>query len=347
MKKLKVLVLMHQELMPPATTEGLSAEEIHPWKMEYDVLWALQELGHETLPLGVKDELLPVRQAIEDWKPHVAFNLMTHFHGVGVYDAHLVSYLELLKTAYTGCNPRGMLVAGDKALSKQILNWHRIQVPGHQVFRRGDRFRINANLKRLRFPLIVKSAVEHASQGIAQASVVQDFGKLEERVAFIHRTIGTEAIAEEFIEGREITVGVLGNRRLQVFPPWEMTFNNLPEGAANIATSKVKWDLKYQKKVGLKTEMAKGLPENLERRIPRLARRIYRALRLSGYARIDFRLTKEGQLFVLEANPNPDLSFGEDFAEAAESQGLAYPKLVQTLLNLGRRYQPAWKEAGT
>jgi D-alanine-D-alanine ligase len=293
-------------------------------------------------PIGLGTELVPIREAIADFKPHIAFNLLVHFQEIGYYDAHVISYLELAHLAYTGCNPRGLLIASDKALSKKVLAWHRVPVPAFAVFRRGRRVR---RPKRLEFPLFVKSVNEHASQGIAQASIVNDDASLAERVEFIHRSIGTDAIAESYIEGRELTVGVIGNQRLVACPVWEMTFESLPAGSEPIATSRVKWDHDYQAKIGLKTGPAKDLPEDVASGIQRMAKRIFRALGLSGYARVDLRMDEAGQVYVLEANPNPDITFGEDFAEAAEKAGLDYPALIQRILNLGLRYAPAWKES--
>jgi len=342
MRKLRVLLLMHHDLVPPDSIEGLSDAEIHPWKMEFDVRDGLRMLDHEVLPLGVEDELLPIRRAIDEFKPHIAFNLLMRFHGVGIYDAHVVSYLELLKTAYTGCNPRGLLLASDKALSKQVLAFHRIRTPRFGFFRRGGRI---GSTRRLRWPLIVKSTIEHASTGISQASIVHDAASLAERVQFVHERVGTDAIAEEYIAGREFTVGVLGNHRLQAFPVWELRFTKLPEGTEPIATASVKWNLKYQEKLGVVSGPAEGLDEKQQARIRHEAKRTYKALGMTGYGRIDMRMDDEGRVYVLEANPNPDLCFGEDFAEGAERVGLKYEPLLQRILNLGLRHRPAWKDS--
>lgn len=341
MKKRRILVLMHADLVPPASLEGLPESEINRWKMEYDVLATLEQLGHEVRALGVEDELRPIREAIATFQPHLCFNLLLHFHDAGVYDSAIVSWLELLKQPYTGCNARGLLLAGDKGLSKKVMAYHRIRVPRFVQFPLGRRPRKLP--ARLRFPLFVKSSVEHASTGISQASIVRDEAHLYERVDFVHRHVGTGAIAEEYIEGRELTIGVLGNQRLTAFPVWEMTFGSLPDGAPNIATSRVKWDKEYQKQVDLKTGLAKDLPDGAEAAITKTAKRIYRALDLSGYARIDMRMDDEGQVWVLEANPNPDLCFGEDFAESAELAGLGYGALLQRIVGLGESYVPAWK----
>lgn len=341
MKRLRVLAMMHAELVPPESLEGLDPQEINRWKMEYDVLAALGSLGHEVLTVPVEDELKPVRVAIRDFKPHVVFNLLMHFHDAGIYDSAVVSWLELLKQPYTGCNPRGLLVANDKALSKKVLTYHRVRVPRFFSVPIG---RSAPKLpKGLSFPLFVKSRSEHASTGISQASIVRDVKQLEERVEFIHRNVGTGALCEEFVEGRELTIGVMGNKRLETGPVWEVFMEKLPEGAPNIYTSRVKWNRAYQEQIGLRTGPAKELDDALAAKIDRAARRIYRALGLSGFARIDMRMDAEGRVWILEANPNPDLCFGEDFAETFERIGYSYDALIQKILNLGIRYDAPWR----
>lgn len=339
MKRQRIQILMHEHLVPPDDASAKNREGA-PWMTEFDVVTTLRELGHEVEVLPVADELPPIRRALEAFQPDVAFNLLTFFHNVATYDAYVVSFLELLKVAYTGANPRGIMLCGDKALSKKVMSYHRIPVPRFAVFRWGKKAKKPA---RLSFPLIVKSTVEHASAGISQASIVHDDGALAERVEFVHRNLGTDAIAEQFIPGRELTVSVMGNDRLTAFPVWEMTFENLPEGNARIATAKVKWDLEYQKKVGVLIGPAQ-LTDAEAARIQKLAKRVYKALDLTGFARIDLRLADDGQVFVLEANPNPQIARGEEFAEAAKFTGLDYPSLLQRIVSLGIRYQPEWKD---
>ena len=215
MKRLRVLVLMHPDLVPPESLEGHSEKEIFEWKTEYDVVSTLRTAGHDVKPLGVQDELKPIRYQIENWKPHVVFNLLEQFHGETAYDQNVASFLELMRVPYTGCNPRGLMLARGKALAKKLLHYHRIPTPAFAVFPKGRKIRRPA---RLGFPLIVKSISEDASRGIAQASLVDSDEKLAERVTFVHEKIATDAIAEQYIEGRELYVGVLGNERLRCLP---------------------------------------------------------------------------------------------------------------------------------
>ncbi len=341
MRKLRILVLMHDVLVPPPGADRLPADETWTYQMELEVTRTLRLLGHEVRELGVADELRPIRDTIAEWKPHVAFNILTDFHGAVTYEAHVVSYLELLKQPYTGCNPRGITLAGDKALSKQVLAWHRIPCPAFAVF--PLRSRRKHLPRRMTFPAIVKSAVYHGSAGISQASVVHDDGELRERVDFLHRTLQTDVVVEQFVEGREFTVAVLGNERLEVLPVWELWFDKLPEGNEAIATSRVKWDERYAKKIGLATGRARDLGAEVEERIASIARRTYRALHLSGYARIDLRMDGEGRVYVIEANVNPDLSPGEDVPASAQAAGMDYGALLQRIVGLGLGYKPAWK----
>jgi D-alanine-D-alanine ligase len=328
-KKLRVLVLMHPDHVPPDSLDGLTPQEALALKAEYDIVQCLRGLGHEPRALGVQDEFLPIRDAVEEFKPHVVFNLLEEFHHNVLFDQNVVSLLELLRVPYTGCNPRGLILARSKSLSKKLLAYHRIPVPDFLVIPRGYRTR---RPKKLEFPLIVKSLMEHASYGISQASKVEDDERLAERVTFVHESIGTDAIAERFIEGREIYVGVLGNDRLVALPPLELVFENMPANAALIATAKVKHDLAYQAKRGIALQAAQGLEPEVMERMERLAKRIYRTLELDGYARIDFRLGNDNVPYFLDANPNPDISDGEELASAAALVGMSYGDLISRIL---------------
>ncbi len=343
MRRLRVLVLMHSEFVPPDSMSGYTAQQIHEWKTEYDVVSTLRSAGHEVQPLGVAEELKPVREAIEGFKPHVAFHLLEKYHGEVIYDQNVASYLELMQIPYTGCNPRGLLLARGKDLSKTLAHYRRIPVPAFAVFPMGRKVKRPA---RLALPLIVKSLSEDGSRGIAQASVVHTDEKLAERVVFVHEQLGTAAIAEQYIEGREIYVGVLGNTRLRVLPVWELQFGNIAQGALPIATEKVKHDLKYQKRAGILHGPAEDLTPEVRSRIHRLAKRVYRILELDGYARIDFRLSSDGIPYFLEANPNPEIAKSEEFATAAQHDGLAYPALLQRILALGMSRASAGVPAG-
>jgi D-alanine-D-alanine ligase len=344
MRRLRILVLMDPLLIPPESTEGYTEQQINEWKTEYDVVTTLRAAGHEVRPLGVYDELKLIRDEIEGWKPHVVFTLLEQFHGQVIYDQNVASYLELMRTPYTGCKPSGLVLARGKDLSKTLVHSHRIAVPAFAVFPIGRRVR---RPPRLAMPLIVKSVSADASVGISQASVVHTDEKLAERVAFIHQRIGTAAIAEQYIEGRELYVGVLGNDRLRVLPVWELQFSKMAEGAWHIATEKVKHDPDYQERRGIVQGPAEDLSPDLYARIQRTAKRIYRTLELDGYARIDFRLAADGTLYFLEANPNPEIAESQEFATAALHDGLSYSELLQRIVALGMQRAAAAAAAVT
>jgi D-alanine-D-alanine ligase len=336
MKRLRVLAMVHEELVPPEDPGDGDVVDV-PWKVEYDIVSTLRDMGHEVRVLGVGRELRVIREAVEELRPHIAFNLLESFHDISLFDSNVVAYLELLRVAYTGCNPRGLLLSRDKSLSKKILAYHRIACPNSIVFPRGRRPRLP---KRLRFPLIVKAVAEDASAGISQASVVESEDKVRERVAFIHESVGAAAIAEEYIEGRELYVGVLGNRRLQVLPVWELQAARLPSDGRLIATERVKFSRKHQEKYGITWGPAEVLDAGVATKVQQLAKRVFRALELTGYARIDFRLDGEGRPWVLEANANPDLGYGAELAESAHVAGLDFEALLSRILALGL----AWRQ---
>lgn len=340
MKKLRALVVVHQSLVPPETLEGYTEKEIDEWRTEYDVTSTLRKRGHEVRCVGVLDSLTEMRTAIAEWRPDIVFNLLEEFDGIVTYDQHVVAFLELMRQPYTGCNPRGLLLSRDKSLCKQLLAYHRIPTPQFTVFPRGTKFRTPRKLK---FPLFVKSTVEDASLGIAQASVVDDPARLKERIEFVHEQVRSDALVEEFIEGRELYVGVMGNERLTRLPVWEMFFGSMPDSLAAIATRKVKWDKRYQSRYGITTREASDLPPAVLARLDKLSRRIYRALGLSGYARMDFRVAPDGTMYVLEANANPNLEAEEDFAKSASAAGIEYVELLEKIMALGLSYRAEWR----
>lgn len=335
-KKLRVLILTHPDLIPPKCTKNHDLETA-PWRCEYDVAFALRRMGHEVLTQGVLDDPAVIREVIGQWRPQIAFNLLEEFAGEGLFDQNVVSYLEMLRIPYTGCNPRGLMLARNKAVAKKLLSYHGILTPQFRVFPRRQPI---SRPKNFEFPIIVKSLIEEASLGIAQSSIVHNEESLVERVRFIHENIRTDAIAEAYIEGREFYVGVLGNRKIDAFPVWELQFRNAPDQLVKIATRRVKFDPEYQKKYGIVSGKARGLNEAQEQKIQQMCKDAYGVLGLNGYARMDLRLSDSGEVFLIEANPNPHLGREEDFAQSAKQQGVDYSELLAQILRLGMRWQP-------
>jgi D-alanine-D-alanine ligase len=339
MKNLRVLVICRPDQLPPDSLEGLSEKEVYACKTEWDVFTTLRESGHEVQGLGVQFDLTPLREAVETWKPDIVFNLLDQFHGDTLYCQHVASFLELLKVPYTGCGPRGQMLSQGKDLSKKLMKYHNIPTPAFAVVPMGRKVK---RPKRLKFPLIVKSVTEDASAGISQASVVDSDEKLEERVAFIHDRLGTAAIIEQYIDGREIYVGVIGNDRLTALPIWELKFTALAAGSLPIATEHVKHNVEYQKKRGVVDGPADDLSPALTTKIREMVKRCCRVLDLDGYARIDLRLDAHGTPYFIEANPNPEIASSEELAQSALHDGIAYAELLNRILSLG--LQRAGKE---
>ncbi len=330
-----MLVLTYHDHVPPGHVRGADLEKAQ-WKLEYEVIHTLEDMNQEVRVLGVNEDLAVIPKAIADFKPHIAFNLLDEFQGKAALDHNVISYLELLGLPYTGCNARGLILSRDKALTKKLLAYHKIQVPEFMVFPQSRKVRLPASMA---YPLFVKSLIEDGSQGISQSCIVYDEKHLEERVSFIHQNVGTDAIVETYIEGRELYVGVVGNSRLEVLPVWELFFNKTPDEVHRIATARVKWNPTYRKKYGIKTGEAKGLDSTLEQKIQEICREAYRINGISGYARMDLRLTKDNQVYFIEANPNPHIGKDEELAESARASGKSYEELLWKILRLGLNWE--------
>lgn len=333
---MNILALVHAHLVPPDNLKGLSEQDILPFKAEHDVTSTLRELGHDVTVVGLGADLSVIQTAMGAVKPDVVFNLIESFNNFRHFDQHVVAYLECLGLPYTGCNPRGLTLARDKALTKKILSHHHIRVPASRVFEYGKPVRLT---KLPPMPLLVKSASDDGSIGISQASVVTTEEQLLERVRLIHEASKTHALAEQYIEGRELYVGVIGNASPKSLPVWELNLSQLPEAAPRIVTSRIKMDVAYQKKYNI-TSAPADLPADVQQRIRKIALRAYRALCLSGYARLDMRMTPSGDVYVLEANPNPQIARDEDFAASAAADGVDYPSLLKRIVSLGTSYEP-------
>ena len=337
MKILRVMMLTHAYMIPPDDLKNRDDPRIESCRTEFDVREALLKLGHEVIIVGLNDDITPVRETIEQWKPDIVFNLMEAFAENGALAYYVVSYLDMLKVPYTGCNPRGLLLASDKAISKQLLTYHRIRVPKFYTIACDKKINMS-HLAKLPYPMIVKSAIEQGSIGIAQSSYVTTPEELRDRAEQLFSMLDGDAIAEQYIEGRELYVTVMGNKRLQVFPTRELVFNNIDDNMRRIATYNVKWNEKYRDRWGIEYQFARNLPTQVNDNLPKLAKRIYRILDISSYARLDLRLTDDGKIYVLEANPNAAIARDDDVAWAAEKAGLPYEKLIQRILSLGLNF---------
>jgi D-alanine-D-alanine ligase len=331
-KKLKVLVLFDGS-GPTTIDQDFSKEmKTEDWKTEANVMAALGALGHIAEHLAIYDDFDLLRQKLEKFAPDVLFNLADHFKNNPGFDQNIVSLLEMQGVPFTGCGATGLTLCKHKGISKNILGYHHIHVPNFVVIPRGQRL---GRPKRLKFPIVVKPVKDEASYGISRASFVETDEQFRERVAFIHEKHDSDVIAEEYIEGRELYVSLMGNTRLNVFPIRELVFREVPPNEPKIATYKAKWDEEYRKRWGLQYQFAEDLNPALSAHIEQTCKRIYRLLTIDGYARLDLRLTADNKLYFIEANPNPHLAEDEDFALSAGKAGLPYPQLIDRIIRHG------------
>ncbi|HEX7024820.1 MAG TPA: ATP-grasp domain-containing protein [Gemmatimonadales bacterium] len=327
----------HQRQM----NEELTSETEHEPDMEYQVAHALQEGGHEVLLIGISKDPREVLDRCAEWKPDLVVNCAESFHGDSRLDHLFPALLEAGGYRYTGSPPLGLQVSRDKAMSKKILAYHGIKVPGFATWRPNEAV---TEAPPLKFPLIVKPLSADASEGIAQASVVENLAELTDRVAFVHGRFEQPAIAEEFITGRELYVSMVGNdARLEILPITELVFDkekNPPE--ERFATQSAKWDEVYRARKGIRNVFARPISAAAREEIERICRTAFHALWLRDYARIDIRLTESDEVWVLEANANPFISHGHEIANAAEKAGMPYPQFIQRLVDEAMaRYEPA------
>lgn len=304
----------------------------HEADMEYQVAQALVDNGHDVLLLGVRDDLHDTSARLADWKPELVFNATEAFENNAELDYLIPAMLESQGHRYTGAPPLSLLVTRNKAMSKKILAYHGIKVPGFRTYRRGE---TPAAEVPLRFPLIVKPMGLDGSEGIAQASIVHDVPALAARVAFLHDQLGKPVIAEEYIEGRELYATMVGNGdQVQILPPVELVFAaDAQRPEARISTRRAKWDTAYRRRHGIKTVYARRMSKVAIEHLAEVCRASFRALWLRDYARIDVRLAPDGEVWFIEANANPYLSFGHNSAEAAHKAGMNYEAFIQRIVD--------------
>jgi D-alanine-D-alanine ligase len=299
---------------------------------EYDVVSTLKNLNNDVMLLGLYDKTEPIFKSITQWRPDIVFNLMEEFNAKASLDHSVVSFLEMNQIPYTGCNPQGLILARNKGLSKKILNYHGINTPRFEVFPVKGPF--EAPMEKLKYPIIVKCLREEGSLGLSQSSIVYNRSKLLERVKFIHKKFKADAIAEEFISGREFYLGILGNEEPTILPTWELVIKNSKNPEMEFYSDKAKFDLNYRQKKGVTTKKA-DLPIHIEEEIKKIGIKTYSSLQLNGYARIDFRMDLNNKIYVLEANPNPNIASDDEFALSAQFNGLDYPNLLKKIIKLG------------
>ena len=302
---------------------------------EYDpvvpqVARTLRRLGHRVSILGVHGDVNRLIAGLKRRRPDLVFNLMEMFGDNVFGDIPVTGLLDLLGLRYTGSGPGELYLSQDKGLTKKLLAFEDILYPRFAVFSRDTAFETGGNL---RMPLFVKPLRSDASLGIGGKSLVHDGVALMERVTAIRKELNDSALAEEFIDGREFYVGVLGNSQAKALPPVEIDFTGFPEGVPKVMDSKAKWDERSKEYKGTNSVMAQ-IPDELRARLQKVAVDAYRALRVRDYGRVDIRLTDTGDIYVLEVNASCYLEKSSEFAMSAAAAGMDYPRLIEQIVNL-------------
>jgi D-alanine-D-alanine ligase len=309
-------------------TEEMFLQEDKP--AEASIFQSLQALGHEVQTMAVFDSVQDIVNRLASFCPDLVFNQCESFRYDRSLEPNIPALLDLMKVRYTGSGPEGLMLCKDKALAREVLSHHRVRAPRFLVSH------LRSPLRRLRsfgYPAFVKPVGLDSSDGIAKASFVRDEKEAIDRLRFLHNKFNSDAMIEEYVDGREIYVSVLGNRRRRVFPAREIFFGNMPDDEPKFATSHVKWNEAYREKWDISNGPAAPLPPEVEKELRQIARNAYAWLRIRGFGRIDFRLSSRNELFVIEANPNPALGPWDDFAESALAAGLSYEQMVQEIIN--------------
>jgi len=296
-----------------------------------EIFEALGKLGHEPF-YQVLDGAEKTLVALAKWDADLVFNLTESYAGDDTKDMNIAAYLELLDCRYTGAGPHAMYLAQDKALAKKIFAFHGIKTPFFATSYRGKLDHSHD----ISFPLIVKPTSEDGSIGIDQGSFVESVKELMERIHYIQEEFDSPALIEEYIEGREIYAAILGNENPEVLPMVELDLSKLPKGTPKIAGQEVKWATDTEAYKVTKSAPAEDLDEATTKRLSETALSAYQALKLRDYGRIDMRLSKKGEVFVIEANPNPWLASSAEFVMAAKKAGRNYTELIAEIVDLAR-----------
>ncbi|MFO1469579.1 MAG: ATP-grasp domain-containing protein [Turneriella sp.] len=333
-KKMKILVAFDYPVMPPKNGDYAAQLSAEDWRPIRNVSEAITRLGHEAILQGVFDNIMPLITTVRRRKPDLVFNLLETFKQERKYEGALAGLFDLLQVPYTGCSAAALTICRNKQYTKQLLSQYEILIPKSVLFPRG---KTNRSVKDLRFPVIVKPLGLEGSDGISQASFVEDEKACVERVKTLHETYEVDAIAEEYIEGREIYAGVLGLDKLTALPLRQRAVHKFSRRPAKFATFHAKWNPEFRKKWGIKNTFAKGIDEKVESEIENISKTAFRALGLSGFARLYLRLTDKNEVYVIEVNPNPNIANDDEIAYAAQRLGISYDQLIQKLVDYGKR----------
>ncbi len=322
---MKIILLHTQDALEPPADPVLDQLES-----------AIVSNGHEFRRLVVNDSVQPILTELERDKPDLVFNIAESFGGRSALESNVAALLNLIGLSYTGSSPAGLILAGDKTLTKKVLSFHGILTARFATVFRGSVDWAGD----IAFPLILKPPQEDASLGITQKSIVNDVQELLQTISSLQQEYQGPVLAEEFIEGREFYVGVLGNSDVKALPVMELDFSGYPEGKPKIASWEAKWgddgDEKGEEFEGTKSVFPTDLPPELVTRMQKVATDAFNALRLRDYARVDLRMNAKEEIYVIEVNPNCYLEKNAEFATAAAKDGIEYPDLIERIVDFAR-----------
>lgn len=321
MVELKISVLFWEWLVEGEKKHDEVVDQVHR---------ALQESGHEASLLGITNDLKFLVDEIEEQEPDLVFNLVETFADNDAFEFNIAAVLQMLDVRFTGSGPRVMALRQDKGLTKKILAFHDVRCPQFATF---DVDNIEFAGK-MRFPLLVKPLHGDASAGVGDSSLVTDFRSLVERIGYIHSQLHDSALAEEYIDGREFYVSVLGNDPMEALPLIEMDFSDLPEGYPHIYGREAKFDEKSVHYAGTNAIIATDLTPELRHRIERTGLAAAQALEITDYGRVDIRVAPDGQAYVVEVNANPYLEQTGATALAALQYGYSHRAFIDTIVDI-------------
>ena len=330
MKALKIVLLfdLSVDIAPEKYDEYWNNPD---WKTEKEVRKTLTDLGHKVVPYGIHNDIEPFLKLVREEQPDLVFNMSEAFSGKRDLEPNMTALLQLMGVPFTGAGPMSLQLCKDKGLTKVILDYHGVLTPKFLVARKSKAI---PSLKKFPFPAFIKPLQLESSEGISLSSYVENEEQACARVEFIHNKYEVDVIIEEFIDGREVYVSILGNEKLNVFPPREMFFKHIPEDEPKFATYKTKWDQAYRKKWGIDSGWATKMNETEEKKLQETCKKIYRLLQIQGFGRIDLRIKNNGDIYFIEANPNPSIAKTEDYALSANRGGLGYQDLISKIVSL-------------
>ena len=335
-KKLKVAVLYEnwgeEEEAAPEPEKKKRTGKRRKKREKHDreeIFEALQKLGHEPsyVILDGEDRTL---NALARTEADLFFNLVESYAGDDNKEMHVAAYLDLLGRPYTGAGPQGLYLAQDKGLAKKLFEFHNIRTPYFATCYQGNLDHSHD----IKFPLIVKPISEDGSLGIDKDSVVTSVKDLMQRISYVQEEFDSPSLIEEYIEGREIYAGILGNQRPEVLPMIELDLSRLPANMPRVAGTEVKWEKDSEAYKVTKSAPAEDLDEETTKKLSKTALAAYQLLKLRDYGRIDMRISAKGDVYVIEANPNPWLSSDSEFFMSAKKSGRSYAEMIGEIVDL-------------